>query len=561
MLLEELAMESNKSTMQVKLPPLLGQGQANLISDKNSIVLIGANGSGKTRMSVWIEFNNKNNCKIHRIPAQKSLNMPVKTNTSDRQSCQNNFWFGTEGLSGDEDLRKMNYRYHNNPSVSLIDDFSKLMVVLFTDAFQQTWEEHEKNLMGITKVSKKIKLDRVKDIWENVINNKTLKISAGKVEVFNKNSANMVFNGSEMSDGEREIFYFIGTTLCVQPDSLVIVDEPENHLHKSILIRLWNEIESARPDCTFLYITHSLDFAVSRNNSQIVWVKDMPEKDIWEYELLSEGDPRIDAVKLEILGNRQNVLLVEGTQQKSIDKRLYSAIFKDYNVIPIENCERVIAYTKACQNLSKLHYCKVKGIVDRDRRSESAIEKLNRDNIFCPEVSEIENLFLLPEIIKIVAEKQDKSHCYDEILKSVQEKTFEFLDKKIDGQALLFVQQNVQNQINRLLGEKENDLDIYKKSIAEIQNIDIDGLHAKIKSDLQKIIDDRNFCEALKVINEKGLLPATNLSNKFGWKKDYYIDYVINLLSGTDVSEKLCDIFRKYVNIEKNLEVSNNGTD
>ena len=553
-------MELNKNTMKVKLPPFAGQGQETFVSGKNSIVLIGANGSGKTRMSVWIEFNNQNNCKIHRIPAQKSLNMPVRTNTSEMKSSQNNFWFGTENLSGEDNWLKMNHRYHNKPSVSLIDDFSKLMVVLFTDAFQKMWEEHEKNFTEITKVSKNIKLDRVKDIWENVINNKILKISAGKVEAFNKDSANMVFNGSEMSDGEREIFYFIGTTLCVPSDSLVIVDEPENHLHKSILIRLWNAIEAERPDCTFLYVTHSLDFAVSRNNSQIIWVKNMPKRDVWEYELLSEDDPRIDAVKMEILGNRQNVLLVEGTQQKSIDRRLYSAIFKDYNVIPVESCDRVIAYTRACQNLSEFHYCEVKGIVDRDRRSETDIEKLNRDNIFCPEVSEIENLFLLPEVIKVVAEKQDKLKFYDEILKSVQERTFDFLSKKIDSQTLLFVQQNVQNQINCLVGKKENDLETYEKNVAEIQNIDIKGLHAKIKSDLQKIIDDRNFCETLKIINDKGLLPSTNLSNTFGWKKDYYIDYVIGLLNGTDVSEKLCDIFSKYVNIDKNLEVSNNVT-
>lgn len=250
-----------------------------------------------------------------------------------------------------------------------------------------------------------------------------------------------------------------------------------------------------------------------------------------------------------------------GTPQKSIDKRLYSAIFKDYNVIPVESCDRVITCTKACKNLGKLHYCEVKGIVDRDRRSDSEIKKLNSDNIFCPEVAEIENLFLLPEIIEVVAEKQDKSESYDEILKSVQEMTFDFLQKKIDSQALLFVQQNVQNQINCLVGKKEHDLDDYKKNVAEIQNVDIDGLHAKIKSDLQKIIDDRNFCKALKVINEKGLLPATNLSNNFGWTKQYYVDYVIGLLSGTDVSERLGKIFRKYVNIDKNLEVSNEGTD
>ena len=553
-------MESNKNTMQVKLPPIVGQVQETLISDKNSIVLIGANGAGKTRMSVWIEEKHTN---VHRISAQKSLNMPALTRPSDLNASQERLWYGENG-NNKNSLRttgKRRGRWGNNPAIHSLNDFIQLMEVLVTEDYEKSLEYRKEHKSGNVGFENTTKLENIKEIWQNVIANKILEIHAGKIEVSNRNLGNKFFNGSEMSDGERAIFYFIGEVICADKNSLIIIDEPENHLHKSILIRLWNEIESTRPDCIFLYITHSLDFAVSRNNSQIVWVKDMPTENVWEYELLSEDDSRIDAIKLEILGNRQNVLLVEGTPQNSIDMQLYSAIFKDYNVIPVDNCDRVISYTRACQNLSKLHYCKVKGIIDRDRRSESAIEKFNRDNIFCPEVADIENLFLLPEIIKIVAEKQDKFQCYDEILKSVQEKTFEFLDKNIDGQALLFVQQNVQNQINCLIGKKEHDLDDYKKNIAEIHSIDIDGLHAKIKSDLQKIIDDRNFYEALKVINEKGLLPATNLSNKFGWKKDYYIDYVINLLSGTDVSEKLCGVFRKYVNIEKNLEVSNDGTD
>lgn len=562
MLLEELAMESNKNTMQVKLPPFLRQGEETLVSGKNSIVLIGANGSGKTRMSIWIEFNNSN-FNVHRISAQKSLNMPVLTRPSEMSSSMevfmyggsnnNKIWLKREG--------KNSYRWGGNPSVHLLNDFAQLMEVLVTEDYEKSLEYRKEHKAGNVEFENITKLENIKEIWQNIISNKILETHAGKIEVSNRDLGKEFFNGAEMSDGERAIFYFVGEVLCVPKNSLVIIDEPENHLHKSILVRLWNEIESIRSDCTFIYITHSLDFAVSRNNSQIIWVKNMPKKDVWEYELLSEDDSRLDAVKLEILGNRQNVLLVEGTQQKSIDRRLYSAIFKDYNVIPVENCNRVIVYTKACKNLGKLHYCKVKGIVDRDRRSETDIKKLSQDNIFCPEVAEIENLFLLPEIIEVVAEKQDKLKCYDEILKSVQEKTFDFLNKNIDSQALLFVQQNVQNQINRFVGKREDDLAVYKKNIAEIQKIDIDGLHAEMKFNLQKIIDEKNFHEALKFINAKCLLSETKLSNNFGWTKPYYVDYVIGLLSGTDVSEKLCDIFRKYVNIEKNLEVSNNGTD
>lgn len=39
--------------MKIRIPDLNGQKQ--YIENKSSIVLIGANGAGKTRMSVWID--------------------------------------------------------------------------------------------------------------------------------------------------------------------------------------------------------------------------------------------------------------------------------------------------------------------------------------------------------------------------------------------------------------------------------------------------------------------------------------------------------------------------
>jgi hypothetical protein len=73
----------------------------------------------------------------------------------------------------------------------------------------------------------------------------------------------------------------------------------------------------------------------------------------------------------------------------------------------------------------------------------------------------------------------------------------------------------------------------------------------KVREELQKIIDDKDYLSALRVINNKGLLPYTNLTNAFGWKKQYYIEYVIRLTETKDgSSEKLCNIFREYVPID-----------
>ena len=83
------------------------------------------------------------------------------------------------------------------------------------------------------------------------------------------------------------------------------------------------------------------------------------------------------------------------------------------------------------------------------RRIDDEFHKLNQNHIFCPEVAEIENLFLLPEVIKLVAESlQYDVQQTENILTNVKKKTFAVLSNHLDEQALLFTRQEVQNKIS-----------------------------------------------------------------------------------------------------------------
>lgn len=531
--------------MKIKLPDL--GGNEKYIEDKSSIILIGANGSGKTRMSIWIDENNPD-INIHRISAQKSLNLPEIITPSEMKKVEEEFLYGI--MYDDKkwlrrDGKKI-YRWGNMPETHLLNDFDKLMQYLMTENYEKSIEYREKHKEGNMTFNNSTKLEEIKRIWENVILHRKLKIRAGKIETSNIDEETY-YNGSKMSDGERAIFYFIGEVLCAKKNSLIIIDEPENHLHKSILVRLWNAIESVRDDCMFVYITHNLEFASSRVNSQIIWVKNFLSENNWEYDLIDSIDAS-DALKLEIMGNRQKVLLIEGTPTKSIDKKLYSKIYHEYNILTMESCNTVIQVTKTYNQTTPLHYVEVKGIVDRDRRGEEEISSLKAKNIFVPEVAEIENLFLLPEVIKIVAEKQDKNEI-EQIISEVKEKTIEFLDEKKEEQALLFTKQRSQNDIIQKMNKKTSSIEEYKLNLNNLVSVeDIESTYKEEINRLKKIIDDKNYLEALKVINNKGLLSYTGLPNKFGWKKDYYIDYVLLLLEkNNEISNKLKQIFKKYI--------------
>ncbi len=537
--------------MKIKLPNIGGQERN--IEDRQSIVLIGANGSGKTRMSIWINSNNMG-MPIHRISAQKSLNMPEMVSPTELDIAEEKFLYGDTNPNKEwlKKEGKNSRRWQQKPATHLLNDFSSLMELLVTENYEKSLEYRESHKSGNVQFDNETRLEKIKSIWENVIIHRKLKICAGKIEVsdIDTDVSNTYYNGSDMSDGERAIFYFIGEALSVPSDSLIIIDEPENHLHKSILVRLWNAIEAARRDCTFLYITHSLKFASSRMNSQIIWVKEMVSNSEWDYEFIDDIRAS-DNLLLEILGNRQKVLLVEGTPDKSIDRKLYTLIFPEYNIIPLESCNSVIQYTKAYKKVKDIHYVEVKGIIDRDRRSSDDILAYNSDSIFVPEVAEVESLLMLPAVIEVVCQKQSRED-YISIIGSVKDKTFEFLNSQKEAQALLFAKQKSQNTIIKIINEKVNSLEAYKGNIYNIEErINIDEIYMQCIQEINDIIDRRDFIEALKVINNKGLIPYVQLPNHFGWKKDYYINYVLRLLNiGDKTSTSLKTVFKNYINID-----------
>lgn len=63
--------------------------------------------------------------------------------------------------------------------------------------------------------------------------------------------------------------------------------------------------------------------------------------------------------------------------------------------------ESVCAFRKS----ERLHRADVYGIIDRDRRSKEQISSLSKKGIYVLEVAEVENLFLLEDVMSIVAKQ------------------------------------------------------------------------------------------------------------------------------------------------------------
>lgn len=374
------------------------------------VVLLGANGSGKTRFSVKIEelndpaFNNNQIEKshIHRLCAQKSLTIETTIRICDHDSSEKNLFLG----NSEHYASKSGNRYQNNPVTQSLNDYQQVLSLLFSEAQIELQREHDAAKKCISEgkmipAPLETVVDKAQRIWNTLLPHRALDLSGNGVHVHYKTQK---YHGKEMSDGERVVLYMICQALVVKPNSLFIIDEPELHIHKAIVKELWTLLENERPDCVFMYLTHDIDFALSRNNAQYLWIKSF-DGNSWEYEFLdTDSYPDLPSeLLMEILGTRQKIVFVEGTKD-SCDYKLYQEIYREkgYHVIPCGGCQDVIRLVKAKRTYEKLQPIEVYGIIDRDFRVEREIAALREDGIYTLGVAEVENLFVVPELLEIM---------------------------------------------------------------------------------------------------------------------------------------------------------------
>src|SRR5687767_2523843 len=112
---------------------LLDPATTEQIESSGSIVIIGANGTGKSRLGSWIEFNSEQKPLVHRISAQKSLELPLYATTSSTDRALAKLYYGYEQGFFDH---KIGHRWQGKPSTVLLNDFQILLEYLFTEEFE-----------------------------------------------------------------------------------------------------------------------------------------------------------------------------------------------------------------------------------------------------------------------------------------------------------------------------------------------------------------------------------------------------------------------------------------
>ena len=111
--------------------------------------------------------------------------------------------------------------------------------------------------------------------------------------------------------------------LTVSAGTVLLIDEPERHLHRSIIEPFLSALFAQRSDCPFVVSTHDVALPISNPEASVIMVRSCvwngSQASGWDANLLKQDTDLPEDLKRAILGSRRKILFVEGEAQ-SLDR-------------------------------------------------------------------------------------------------------------------------------------------------------------------------------------------------------------------------------------------------
>jgi len=357
---------------------------------KGPVVVVGPNGSGKTRESrkitcpggAHIEFVNA--LRSTRISPQ----IPAMSQLQARQ----------------------NHDGHRNQARSspweITSDFDFMVAQILAEDGDAARAYRARSKAGESVEDIELTpLEAIEHLWGEVFPGRSLEWKDWAPVVANERNEVLTYSANQMSDGERAALYLAAKVMLAPAGCVLVVDEPETHFHSLLAIALWDALEAQRPDMRFVYVTHDLNFAMSRQDATFLLANGVGGLDVVS---LQEDLPT--ELKKSILGAASfsyyasRVAFCEG-EAHSLDTKLLTAWFKGRDTVlsAVGSCDAVRACVDALASTRLIDNLDAVGVMDRDYRPDKYYAGLGDAHVILP-VHEIEGLICLPSVYESLAE-------------------------------------------------------------------------------------------------------------------------------------------------------------
>ena len=394
--------------MDLTIPNISGEPLTIPVEMGEQLYVVGANGTGKSALiQHWVSSMGVSTLK--RIAAHRQTWLPSGnlnfTAQSRKQFEQNRVQWDRQ-----EDARWKEQGPAERQSAALFDlvakDNTRYRVI-----GQYIDDKNPKE--ATTFAAKSISLFKQ---LNDLLNLGTLKISlknSNDEEILAQRKDNdKSYSMAQMSDGERAAAIMAANVLVADPGTAFLIDEPERHLHRSIIEPFLSALFSQRQDCAFVISTHEIALPIASPTARVMilrscgWQNNRPVA--WEAELLDSGEHLPEDLKRDIFGSRRRILFVEG-KANSLDLPLYVALFPELSVIPKGSCDEVIRAVKGLRGSYEHHHVEAIGLIDKDDRTEDQVSELAQDSVFALDVYSVESLYYCADAIEAVSCRQAES--------------------------------------------------------------------------------------------------------------------------------------------------------
>ncbi len=234
-----------------------------------------------------------------------------------------------------------------------------------------------------------------------------LKVAGGELRALQDGS---LYSYARMSDGERSALVIAAEVVAAESGMVFLLDEPELHLHSSIVVALVKALILERPDCGFVVCTHQLELPTVVQGGEIVLVRNSVWQGgtivSWDVDVIHDSEKIPEWMYVDVIGARRKILFIEGNNKTSLDQPLYSLLFPKVSLRPRESCKDVIRAVEGLRAVEGAHRAKAFGLIDHDGMSAEQISKFEDDGIYPLPIFAVESLIYSQEAQAAVAEQQ-----------------------------------------------------------------------------------------------------------------------------------------------------------
>ena len=563
----------------------------------NTIVIAGANGSGKTRLKEAIvqtlqgaalmnitivatreeekEEKYFNGTKLEII---RGVQNPVLTNYINSRKYGSGKYVGSlVQIDSSRSVQALQYNTVNwlggDP-----DDTESPSNFYFT-SFTNRWQDfvtyiHQKSAARDKKLAEAMKenpeltgskilnkypdpFQKYKEIFSSILLGKSLldinPAAPGEFRYSDQSGQPLLF--SSLSSGEQEVIKVLFDVARKDiRHSVIIVDEPELHLHPTLTFKLIETLKSIGDHTNqFIFLTHSPDLISTYYSTGDVYFIDQKNNGGNQAHRLSDLDHEHKEVasligqNLGMFAVGKKLVFVEG-EKSSIDRLSYQKIAQtvdsEIRVLPAGSVLNILTLNNIEEQIRKAIFgIELYMIRDRDGLSDNQVCILEKNGrIKCLKRRHIENYFLDHEVLFMVAQRL----CLTEGNSTLTEQFIAESIKRITDESLAFnIYKNTKDYLtlNHFL---------QSPTVKSIETKTLD----KVKDEIISSITS-NRSALVKEISDEAILDwvnteETRLKEKLlngGWLNEFQGKYIFSQVCGGVLKADQMRIRQAYVDI------------